>query len=268
MPQSRHSWQFRLASWLTLLLLSYTIAIPSAESRTNPPKKPPQTSSPRANPPKKKSPRKTLGLGGRGNCPEVIIPLTALLPVAAPTSNSDEPPRDMVLTDRPTFWFYVPYSPNFRLTAEFVLIDSNENDVYATTFLLKERPGIIGIPLPQKVSPLQVNQSYTWVFSMICDPNNRSGDVSVYGTIERISVPSTLQTQLTQARTIQEKTILHTRNGLWNEAVTNLARLQRANLTDKALQNEWKRLLQALGLNQLDAAPLTPCCTPEADRKP
>jgi hypothetical protein len=167
------------------------------------------------------------------------------------------------IADRPTLWFYVPYSPDSGLEAEFTLIDKTENDVYKTTFPLKEKPGIIGLKLPETLRPLQAGKRYKWVFSMICDPTNPSANIFVNGEIERIPLDSTLQAQLKKMSDPKAQSALYAENELWSEALTTLAQARRRNLKDPTLQADWSNLLKSMNLDDIASEPLTSCCQVE-----
>jgi hypothetical protein len=193
-------------------------------------------------------------------------PLTAIvwpIPTQAELTQAETteilPPA--TIADRPTLWFYVPYSPDSGPEAEFTLIDEKENDVYKTKFPLKEKPGIIGLKLPETLPPLQAGKRYKWNFSMICNPNNRSDDVFVNGDIERISLDSTLQAQLKKMSDPKAQSALYAKNSLWSEALTTLAQARRRNLQDSTLQADWSNLLKSMNLDDIASEPLTPCCT-------
>ncbi|MBD2465123.1 DUF928 domain-containing protein [Oscillatoria sp. FACHB-1407] len=75
--------------------------------------------------------------------------------------------------------------------AEFSLFDESGRGVYQTRLAL-EQPGIIRIALPEAASQLQSNRRYRWVFSLICQPDDRLQDRSVSGWIQPAQ-PSTTQ---------------------------------------------------------------------------
>ena len=77
------------------------------------------------------------------DCPVTAKPLTALVP----RTNIG-----LTISERPNFWFYMPYQPTSP--TEFILLDNKKNLVYKTTFEVKNTPGIINISLPQNVEPL------------------------------------------------------------------------------------------------------------------
>jgi hypothetical protein len=207
------------------------------------------------------------GLGTRDGCHYVDKPLTAivgLIPteaeITAAKTTETLPPA--TIADYPTLWFYIPYLPD-RLSAEFTLIDEEENDVYKTTFPLKEKPGIIGLKLPETLRPLQAGKRYKWVLSVICNPNNRTADIYVNGDIERISLDSTLQAQFKKMSDPKAQSALYAENQLWSEALTTLAQARRRNGRDTTLQADWSNLLKSMNLDDIASEPLTSCCKVE-----
>jgi len=270
-----HPRRFTLVYILALAIASIPLAHSdtwaqnSGNNRPNPTSTPkPNTTSPPTKVQSRRATSRLRGLGTREGCPVVDKPLTAIvtpIPTDADSTAAETtetlPPA--TIADHPTLWFYVPYSPDARLSAEFTLIDEKENDVYKTTFPLKEKPGIIGLKLPETLSPLEAGKRYYWVFSVICQPNNRSQDNFVYGDIERISPDSTLQAQLKKMSDPKAQSALYAEKELWPEALTTLAQARRRNLQDRTLQADWSNLLKSMNLNDIASEPLTSCCQVE-----
>ncbi|RAM52837.1 MAG: hypothetical protein C6Y22_03285 [Hapalosiphonaceae cyanobacterium JJU2] len=184
----------------------------------------------------------------RGNCPNLgqskAQPIIALVPA----SEQGIPYVEQTITERPTFWFYVPYLPVAQVNAEFVLLDNEGQEVYSQIFPLnKQKLGIIGLQLPSTISPLKQNNKYRWAFSAICNPQNRAADAIVNGRLERISVSPTLNNQLKTA-SAQERISIYTDQRLWYETLTNLAELQRRNPQDAEIKSAWANVLQLMGL--------------------
>lgn len=167
----------------------------------------------------------------------------------------------LTVAERPTFWLYVPYESN-RLEAEFWLKDREENEVYQQIVALKNTPGLVKVRLPETVSPLEVEQLYSWRFSVICNPSNRLDDAFVEGGVERVPMSSELESQL-QDKNERERIAVYAENGLWFDALTMLAERRDANLPDKALEEDWVELLQQVGLAEISDKPLVECCTSE-----
>lgn len=194
------------------------------------------------------------GAGVRDSCPKLANPeeeLTALVPGTN---------LGLAVSERPTFWFYVPYSPNNRLAVEFSLRDRQGKNLYQQIFPLMETPGIVSIALPETVSPLEIDELYRWRFAVICNPNNRTGDLSVEGAVERSPLTPELRNHLEKA-TPQERIAIYAENGFWYDALTNLVELRRTKPQDRILQQDWTDLWQQVRLESIANKPIVPCCT-------
>ena len=174
-------------------------------------------------------------------------PLTALVPGTN---------LGLTVTERPTFWFYVPYASNSRLSVEFFLKEREENELYKQTFPLTNTPGIVSIRLPETGSPLEVKKLYTWHFSVVCP----EAKVKVEGAVEKVSQLRSVSSQL-EGATELERISFYAKNGLWFDTLTNLAELYRTNPQDKALKDNWANLWQDVGLEYITSKPLVSCCT-------
>jgi hypothetical protein len=194
----------------------------------------------------------------RDRCPNVPDPLTALVPFDV----DGFPFVEKTISERPTFWFYIPYLPTSRRNAEFVLIDENEDDVYFATFPLTQQAGIVSLQLPATVPPLKEGKKYRWVFSVICNPLNRSGDATVNGWVERVPESSTLNTQLMAANS-REQVSIYAEAGLWYEALAAIATLRKNNPEDEDLKSDWMSLQQTLGLTEISSQGWTIYFLPE-----
>ncbi len=178
----------------------------------------------------------------RDRCPNVAEPLTALVP-ATPEGF---PFIEQTIAERPTFWFYIPYLPVSQLNAEFVLINEKEDDVYSATFPLRQQPGIVSLQLPKTMPPIKEGNKYRWIFSVICNPQNLSGNATVNGWVERVPVSPTLSSKL-KAASAKERVSVYADARLWYETLTTLAELRRTNPQDKEVKADWAEILQAVG---------------------
>ncbi len=130
----------------------------------------------------------TAGQGGanRDRCPYTTEELVAIVPVSA---ESGIPYVEQTTLGHPTWWFYVPYPSEGQEQAEFVLIDAQEKIVFhEPDFALTNTPGLVEYTLPETEDPLVAGESYRWVFSVICNTANRSGDATVNGWIQRVDM--------------------------------------------------------------------------------
>jgi Domain of Unknown Function (DUF928) len=214
--------------------------------------------------PSRGSPSKTRGGGVHGPCPAIALKessLTALIP----TVQVDGIPvaYGATISARPTFWFYIPYAYQSRLPAEFVLIDEQEENVFNPIEVeLIDVPGIIQITLPASSADLESGKVYRWVFSIMCDRTNRSGDVSVNGWIERIVPDQALQSKLHSEVTASQRLSTYKENGIWfNTLETVIKILQEPQKISKGIE-KWQNLLNSIGEQDLAEKKLSACCKP------
>jgi hypothetical protein len=187
-----------------------------------------------------------------GSCPAVKENkgplLTALMPVSAETQ------LGLTVAAYPQFFVYVPETS--AQTAEFVLKDENENDVYRTTFPISSQAGITSVSLPKTVAPLEIGKNYHWYVSIVCNPKNRRHDAFVDGWTRRIELSATLASELEKA-TPRDRADLYGKAGIWHEAISTLAQLRGEAPNDAKLAAEWKKLLESAGLKQIADLPIT-----------
>lgn len=191
-------------------------------------------------------PGRRAGGGSRSLCPSTTMPLTALVP-----ANN----IGTTVSDRPNFWFYVPYAPQQAAAGEFVLQDKQENDVYRQTFNLPNTPGLVSLKLPQAAPALQVDRSYRWYFKLYCEDSASATANFVEGWISRIPLKPNLETQLKQGKNPAYKE--YGIDSIWFDALDSLAQL-RLDRDNSQLVREWNELLSAEGvnLNNLTQKPL------------
>ncbi len=175
-------------------------------------------------------------------------PMIALMP----TNN-----KGSTLAAYPTFFWYLPENP--ATMAEFVLLDSANQEIYKTLLPVSQKSGVIRLSLPtdQSVPALEVGKTYQWYFSLICDPLDGSANPFTSGLIERIA-PDAELTQALAAATPEQQARIYAEAGLWYEAVATLAKLREQEPNNVALLNAWQTLLQSVGLEQVANQPLLP----------
>lgn len=200
-------------------------------------------------------PGRREGGGTRGECLNSTQPLMALVP---------ENSYGETVSSYPTFFWFVPDVP--AQAAEFVLYDEAGNEIYYTTFQIVGTSGILSLSLPDQADlpPLEPNQNYEWVFSLVCDTQDRSGDLFTTGWIRRVEPDATLQQQLATA-TEADRANIYAQNGLWHDALSSLAAQYRANPNDGAIANEWTTLLTSVGLGDFADAPLIQTYVPDVE---
>ena len=205
--------------------------------------------------------RQRGGATRRGQCPNVSLPLTALVPATQETiAGKQKQEFDPALSkwqsvlgltsnESPTLWFYVPY--RLTLPVNFVLQDKQGKTIYKTSFTSQTQPGIVSFRLP-KEAHLESNKLYQWYFAISC---NAQVPTFVKGWVQRVALSPALKSQL-KAATPRERIVLYAANGIWHEALTTLALLHRTNPQDATLAANWESLLQSADLQDIAKEPL------------
>ncbi len=182
------------------------------------------------------------------SCPNDINkpPLTFLIPG-----------KNMGLTvsDRPTFWFYLPYAA-YQTPVEFKLIDSQEKEIFKQNLELINTPGIISVNL-SKAPALEINKSYDVILSINCTSRI---DV-VRGRIKRVQ-PNAEVTKQLQAAKGRDRAIVFAENGFWFNTITQLIELRRQNPQDEELKSDWEDLLKSdeVKLPTIVTEQIVSCC--------
>lgn len=183
---------------------------------------------------------------------------------SAPCAASDRglvallPETNLGLTTQayPTFFAYLP--PTTATTAEFVLYHEGTDElVYSTSFEITGDAGIASIKLPEQAAqiPLEVGESYYWYFTIVCNSEDRSADMTVQGGVQRVAPDSSLLNQV-QAAQPQEIPLIYAEAGIWHEALSALIDLNRANPGDPTANANLSELLDSVGLEAIADEPL------------
>jgi hypothetical protein len=143
----------------------------------------------------------------------------------------------------PTFLFYLPYSQTpdraedgqdySVTTAEFELLDENENSILKNKKIVLSVPdksGIVKVTVPNTEASLEPDKEYFWVFRIICDANDNTANPSVAGWIQRVREDSN--------------------PNLWFDRVERLAESPTNYL------NQWRQLLEQFQLEDLAQTPI------------
>jgi hypothetical protein len=184
-----------------------------------------------------------------GNCPNIQNKLIALIPATN---------IGLTVAEYPTLYWYVPEtaSAETALAMEFVLQDEDGKEVYNSGKLpALGSAGIVSYTMPAKSSkPLEVGKNYQWFFSIICNPDDRSGDVRVQGWVKRVEKSLTLAQEL-EAASEKERPFIYARESLWFDTLSSLAQLQRQNPGNETFATKWEELLNSVSLGNLAKAP-------------
>jgi len=179
--------------------------------------------------------------GSHNLCPELPQeekPLTALVP----DPNIHEA---HTISERPTFWFYIPYPSDQVYIGKFMLFDRDDTLIDEQDITLPEEPGIIGLDLSETVTLSE--GEYSWYFQIQCSNKKLTDLQYVEGIMKRIQLNSQTIQQIEMATSSQEKINLYRANGLWYELITMLAQEQGA---------DWVELLEFVGLGVFSEDPI------------
>ena len=174
------------------------------------------------------------------------IKLTALVP---------ESLIGRTVSEYPVFFLYLPQTD--AELAEFILQDENGNLIYQQDLTIKNLSGVIGVSIPPNtnVPPLEVGKNYTWVFSLVCDPEDRSSDRFQRGVVRRVELSADILGELENADP-RQKTVIYAENGIWQDALSTLAAARRANPNDTKLAADWESLLNSVTLGEIAQEPI------------
>ncbi|WP_256871891.1 DUF928 domain-containing protein [Nostoc sp. TCL26-01] len=205
-------------------------------------------------PPDRGTPPSNEGTGSRGDCltTQNTLPLTTLV---------GSPNLKLTVKEHPTFWIYIPYTQKEANEGEFSLQDGDA-EILRTRFKLPSTPGIISMTLPSTASPLVIGKEYRWYLDINCSSPRSSSEsptpASLTGLVQRVSISSQLQQELNAAKTPLEKISTYAENGIWIEALTELAQLRLREPQNLQLRNIWVELLSAkdVGLAKIAQEPI------------
>ena len=159
------------------------------------------------------------------------------------------------VSDYPTFFFYLPQTE--AELAELILEDESGNQIYQQDLTIKNLSGVIGVSIPANtnVPPLEVGKSYTWKFTVVCDPQDRSSDQLESGVVRRVELSADILSEIEKADP-RLKTFIYAENGIWQDALSNLAAARRANPNDPVFQTDWESLLDSVTLGEIGKEPI------------
>ncbi len=208
-------------------------------------------------PPGKPVGGRTRGGGRRGPCPDVETNLTALVPFTKKTFKlgQTEYVRENVwgLTTEgsPQFPFYVPFSNQHSLPAEFLLQDEESKQIiYQSVVKLPSKPGIINVSLPKTVKPLAENKNYRWFFNIYCEAQKPIPSLRVEGVVRRVKLSQELARKISGVEPL-EKVELYAAAGIWFNSVNILVKLREKEPLNQEFANSWTSLLESIGMSDI-----------------
>ncbi len=198
------------------------------------------------------------GAGSRGPACKRYENVTALVPLTQPPTQ----PTRWGLTTReyPTIWLSAPQGLAASVPIELVIQEAAGQNRFRTVVQTSEvSAGIFSLALPTAAPPLQIGKTYRWSISIYCDPDAIDIPVTVQGLIQRVALPSKLQSQIATTHNVSEQANLYARNGLWYDALTTLGEGLRSH-DDPGIATALKDLLRQANLNGMVSTAIVPCC--------
>jgi hypothetical protein len=164
---------------------------------------------------------------------------------------------NLTASTNPKLYFHVPQTVRSQ-TIEFVLRDSSDRMVYETIIETEGKSGImsVNIPLPadNQTKSLDSKQEYRWYLSNICNPEKRSQDIVLEGSIEQIKLSATTQEKLSQL-SLAEQASFYQEQGVWHDALA-IAALEMQTKPGIVSTTKWSEFLTDIGLAELVNEPL------------
>ncbi len=199
------------------------------------------------NPPNRGAPGNRKPGATRDLCPAIADkpPLTALTPARH---------FGYTISERPVFWFYLPYTSQSSLPVSFELRDQNKQTLFKSNLTLTNLPGIVSLKLPNQSPALQPNNVYEWRFTLHCS-NNNSEQTVLFGWLKRVAISSDQQQQY-KTMPPKDRFRYAAANGWWYDALTGLATLRHQDRNNEELAIAWSTLLGLEKLDNLASEPL------------
>ena len=218
-----------------------------------------------APPPRRGTLRTPYGTGSRGDCP-VNADLPALSQLVGNMG------LDKTVSDRPSFWVYIPYTQADVSGGKF-LLQTGDTQVHQQDIQLPATPGIVEISLPETTAPLTVGQSYRWYFEVTCpqaNPTEAAAPATVTGVVERIVPSGALASELATAQSELEQVSAYAENGVWYDTLTALAQMRQNAPENAELNAIWQEMLRdpSVGLDNWADAPIVGTAVGLNDKQP
>jgi hypothetical protein len=213
------------------------------------------------------------GAATRGDCAKKD-PLT--FKAILPTTNQGQ-----TVADYPTFYWYQANQAFSWMRFELYATQNQQPEsfpLYSSTFRIKGSSNpLASLTLPENagLSPLEVNREYLWKVTLICSKGGPEDDTadgsqqSIQGWVTRVASSPTLDSQLVRAKHPYDA---YAAEGLWYDAVHDLATRLQEDPQDEQLVSDWKDLLKEMTLSVKSVLPkplfVKPLSTKPLSEKP
>jgi hypothetical protein len=162
----------------------------------------------------------------------------------------------LTTAEHPTFFFYIPESPQNKRKLKFVLWEADAQTtkpLYQTTFTPVGKKGIVSVSIPGDQPPLKTGKEYTWTLIYPFDPH--VFPKSINGKIQRVQ-DKTIADQIQQTTKPLDQVAIYTMNGFWENSLSIMANLRRQYPDDPDVKQSWTDFLKAVKLEAVANEPL------------
>jgi hypothetical protein len=201
-------------------------------------------------PPQGDRPMDSAGGASRdaGRCPQDSQNLTPYVTPVIPANV-----QRLTSQARPTLFVYVPQT---TASKAFLSVQGEKNQQHYQTFVsLQQKGGVVGFSLPDDAPPLTVGITYKWSFVLMCNNKLLPDSPTVTGTIKRIELEPSLNSQLSQKTPLDKASLLGAA-GLWYDTLEIIADLRKAQPNDQNVEILWQNLLTSVELEEIATQPL------------
>ena len=135
---------------------------------------------------------------------------------------------------KPTLWLSVP-TVSVTKQLEFYLFNAQDEIIYQTSLSVEPAADLVGLDLGSMADApqLEINRRYRWAASIVCNPSNRSENISVEGWVDRVDVTTT------------------GRNRLWYDHLGSLMEQLQQHPQDQGILSQWHMLMASARLEQV-----------------
>lgn len=162
----------------------------------------------------------------------------------------------LTFKERPTFFWHK--SETNLETAEFLLLDDNDEVVYQADLTLPDKQGIFAFTLPPEAPGLKVNKVYHWFLESLSENCNKPETIE--GWVERTKPNLVVRMKLNKLEP-KHRSKIYADAGIWHEAITHLAEQRCIAPNDSNVIFYWDQLLTSVGLSDIVSQPVS--CTVE-----
>ncbi|MEM1256076.1 MAG: DUF928 domain-containing protein [Cyanobacteria bacterium P01_H01_bin.21] len=135
---------------------------------------------------------------------------------------------------KPTLWLSMP-EVSAAKQLEFYLFNAQDEIIYQTNFTVEPAADLVGLDFSNMADApkLEIDQRYRWAASIVCNPNNRSENISVEGWIDRVDASTSGS------------------RGLWYDRLGVLMEQLQQQPQDQSVLSQWQTLMASARLEQI-----------------